>query len=459
MKKKLLLVDDNISFTNDVESLLEGRYTIVKAHNGKRALEVLRTDHVDVILLDLDLPDINGLEVLKVIKKEIDKYVPVIIVTDYGDLNNVVETIKYGAYDFVQKDFTVEYLATKINKALEHRDLELHVNLLQDTFNDKQNTFIVVSEKMQSIQQEIDRLAGVPFDVLINGETGVGKDRIAFEIHRRSQNPDKPFIPISLRSLNEQLIESELFGHEKGAYSGAETMKIGKFEAANGGTIYIPEVSSLTESVQLKLLHFMQYKSFTRVGYDPRKPEIKVDLRIIMATNEDLKDVVVKGRMREDFYYRISGVMLNVPPLRTRKNDIIPLVKYFLKLYGSPINAEMVIPKDVQEYLEEYSWPGNVRELENAVKNAMAYTRDNTLTKDLFPLRNSSFFDRVHEAAEDENGNNGVLTYKQADMKFKKRYFGTLLKSTNGNISKAAEKAGITRQGLHKILNGMKEGS
>jgi DNA-binding NtrC family response regulator len=457
MKKKILLVDDNISFTNDVESLLEGRYSIVKAHNGKRALEVLKIDHVDVILLDLDLPDISGLEVLKVIKKDIDQYIPVIIVTDYGDLSNVVETIKYGAYDFVQKDFTVEYLSAKITKALEHRDLELHVNLLQDTFKDKQNVFIAESDKMKGIQQEISRLANLPYDVLINGETGVGKDRIAYEIHRRGQHSDKPFIPISLRSLNEQLIESELFGHEKGAFSGADSMKIGKLEAANGGTIYIPEVSSLTESLQLKLLHFMQYKSLSRVGHDPRKPEIKVDLRIIMATNEDLKDVVLRGKMREDFYYRISGVMLQVPPLRQRTMDILPMVRYFLQLYAAPNSAIVFdIPREVQLYLEEYSWPGNVRELENSVKNALAYTRDNKLTKDLFPLRNRAFFDQVQKIDDDNAQNNAVLTYKDADMIFKQKYFKNLLKACEGNISNAAKRAGITRQGLHKILNGLK---
>ena len=457
MKKKILLVDDNISFTNDVESLLEGRYSIVKAHNGKRALEVLKIDHVDVILLDLDLPDISGLEVLKVIKKDIDKYVPVIIVTDYGDLANVVETIKYGAYDFVQKDFTVEYLSAKITKALAHRDLELHVNLLRDTFKDKQNVFIAESDKMKAIQLEISRLANLPFDVLINGETGVGKDRIAFEIHRRGQHADKPFIPISLRSLNEQLIESELFGHEKGAFSGADSMKIGKLEAANCGTIYIPEVSSLTESLQLKLLHFMQYKSLTRVGHDPRKPEIIVDIRIIMATNEDLKDVVLRRKMREDFYYRISGVILNVPPLRQRKMDIIPMVQYFLQLYSAPNSTlSYDIPPALKTYLEEYSWPGNVRELENSVKNAMAYTHDNKLTKDLFPLMNNSFFNQVRSDELGDSKEDALTSYKVADMKFKKNYFNKLLKKTDGNISKAAEVAGITRQGLHKILNSIK---
>jgi DNA-binding NtrC family response regulator len=457
MNKKILLVDDNISFTNDVESLLEGRYSIVKANNGKRALEILKIDHIDIILLDLDMPDISGLDVLKIIKKEMDKYIPVIIVTDYGDLSNVVETIKYGAYDFIQKDFTVEYLTAKITKALEHRDLELRVNLLQDTFKDKQNNFIAESDKMKIVQEEIQRLGNVNFDLLISGETGAGKDRIAYEIHRCSQNRDKPFIPISLRSLNEQLIESELFGHEKGAFSGADVMKVGKFEAANGGTIYIPEVSSLTESIQLKLLHFMQYKSFTRVGHDPRKPEIKVDLRIIMATNEDLKDVVVHGKMREDFYYRISGVMLQVPPLRQRIMDIMPMIRYFLRLYTAPNSTvEFEIPLDVQKYLEEYSWPGNVRELENAVKNALTYTRDNKLTKDLFPLRNSSFSSVVQSDRDFEMKNGLMMMYKEADTVFKQNYFKNLLKECDGNISNAAKRAGITRQGLHKILNSLK---
>jgi transcriptional regulator with PAS, ATPase and Fis domain len=291
-------------------------------------------------------------------------------------------------------------------------------------------------------------MAMMNFDILLSGETGAGKDTIAYELHHRSQRRDKPFISISMKSLSETLIESELFGHEKGAFSGADKSKIGKFEAAHGGTVYIPEISSLTESVQLKLLHFLQYKSLTRVGQDPRKPEIKVDVRVILATNENLQKVVAMGRLREDFYFRIAGVMLAIPPLRERIEDIEPIARSVLRRHAPQLNGDKYsFAPEVAELLKKYSWPGNVRELENAVKNALAYSDGFVLTADHFPNLHTRKFSSFSETAE-----TAAVDFKEAERIFRSEYCKKVLRQAGGSIPQAAKLAGMTPQGFRKIL-------
>ncbi|MHB8078091.1 MAG: sigma-54-dependent transcriptional regulator, partial [Candidatus Krumholzibacteriia bacterium] len=296
--EKLLVIDDNVEFLNDVESLLCDRYTVVKASSGGRGLSLMEAEQFSAVLLDLMMPDLHGLEVLKRIHADIDPHLPVIIVTDVHEVDAAVEAMKHGAYDFIAKSFNLELLSAKILKALERRSLEIRIGAMASAQAEQYDRLVGVSPAMQKINFEITRLAALPFSVLISGETGVGKDLTAFELHRRGPRRDRPFIPVAMRTFSETIIESELFGHEKGAFSGADKAKVGKLEAANGGSVYIPEVSSLSEAMQLKLLQFMQYKTIARVGQDPRKPERRLDVRIIMATNERLEDVVKSGKMR-----------------------------------------------------------------------------------------------------------------------------------------------------------------
>jgi two-component system response regulator AtoC len=455
--EKLLVIDDNLSFLDDVEVLLGKKFNVVKASTARKGLDILAAERISVVLLDLQLTDMFGLEVLQKIHNEIDPFLPVIIITEHDEIEYVVKAMKYGAYDFIAKDFNIEILSTKIMKAIERRELEISVQELQNSFSEQQNKFIFACDEMKKINYEISRLANLNFDILLTGETGAGKDLIAAEIYSRSKRKDKPFIPVPIRSLSETIIESELFGHEKGAFSGADKMKVGKFEAANKGTIYIPEISSLPESIQLKLLYFMQYKSISRVGQDPQKGEIKLDVRLIMATNDNLKDLVEKGKIREDFYHRITGLTLQIPPLRERKEDIEPLANYFLNKYSNFIYGRRCeFEPGVIDLFQKYKWPGNVRELSNTIKNVLAYTDSAVLTADHFPsLRISSTnIEQLSTHFKTEQGD--YPDYKTADLEFKKAYFRELWQRSGEKVSKAAKMAGLTPQGLRKILNSLK---
>jgi two-component system, NtrC family, response regulator AtoC len=448
----ILVIDDNIGFLGDVRTLLGSHFEVLTASTAKRGLDIVRTNNVSAVLLDIMLPDINGIEVLKTIHRELAPHLPVIIVTDNSDVALAVEAMQAGAYDFMPKGFNPELLKEKIYKAMERRRLELSVGVLQRSFEEQHDRMVLASDKIKRVNFELTRLAQLDFDVLLLGETGVGKDLSAFEIHRRSRRANKPFVAISMRALSDSLIESELFGHEKGAFSGADKAKIGKFESANGGTVYIPEVSSLSESVQLKLLLFFQYKTITRVGQDPRKPETRLDVRMIMASNDNLEDLVAKGQLRSDFYHRISGVSLSIPPLRERQDDIEPLAKYFLHKHNG---NEGDVPELSEEVLDEfckYHWPGNVRELENWMKSALVYSSESRLTIEDFPHLKKPESIQNHCANCLGANNIEMPSLHKAESEFKRAYFQEILKRANNNIPEAAKLAGITPQGFRKSL-------
>ncbi|MGA9117873.1 MAG: sigma-54 dependent transcriptional regulator [Bacteroidota bacterium] len=452
---KLLLIEDNLLFLTQFEKLIQDRYKLVAVANPQKALDFLKSGRVSVVLLDLSSPLGTGIDAIEIIHREIDPHLPIIVLVDQGQTEKAVEAIRKGAYDFVPREIDLEHLSAKVIKALERRDLEVRVNALQRGFTEQQNHFIFASEVMKGINFEITRLAHLPFDVLIEGETGVGKDLAAWQVHFRSARREKSFIPISMKSLNETLIESELFGHEKGSFSGAEREKTGKFEAANGGTIYVPEVSCLTEGIQLKLLYFLQYKSISRVGQDPRKSEIKLNVRLLMATNENLEKLVDSGRLREDFYHRIVGVRLSIPPLRERLEDIEPLVNYFLgSMTNNPSGRKYVVAEDTLQALQRYTWPGNVRELENCVRHALAYTDGPELRPEHFPnlkkIRSGS------PALQCLSGNGQKFpAFRDAESEFRKSYFEALLARSDDDVAGAARMAGITPQGLRKILHSL----
>jgi len=284
-------------------------------------------------------------------------------------------------------------------------------------------------------------------DVLLTGESGVGKDIIAYEIHKRGPGKDKLFVEVPLNTISDSLLESELFGYEKGAFTGADTSKIGKFEAANGGTIYLPEISEINERIQLKLLSFMQYKEISKVGPGNAK-KVKLNVRIIMATNKDLKVLVNNGKIREDFYYRINVMNINIPPLRERNDGIEAIANYYLDYFQQKHNKKgIVIASDLLDMIKNYEWKGNIREFKNAFRNAVILAGNNSeLNRELFPdLLNSR---------QTENENDG--TFQTQVIKCKREYMISLLKKSNGNKTRAAEIAGLSRQGLSKILNELK---
>ena len=376
-----------------------------------------------------------------------------IIVADKIDTETAVESMRLGAADFVSKGSIQEVLPTRLSRALARRALESAPGALHDGFGECHGRFVFASDAMKRVHFEISRLANTDFDVLIVGETGVGKDLCAYEIHRRSARRDKPFVPLALRALSESLIESELFGHEKGAFSGAERAKPGKLEAANGGTLYIPEVFSLTETVQLKLLQFMQYKSIARVGQDSRRPETKLDVRVIVATNEIPEEAVQNGRMRKDFYHRISGVRLAIPPLRERLEDIPLLAEYFLdKHTQSPGDHKVAFMPDLLTAFGAYPWPGNVRELENAIKRALTFAQDGHLSREDFPLLSARSADAAPCQACLARREGSLSSYRDAQEQFKRAYIGNLLRRAGGNVPRAAGWAGLTGPGLRKLI-------
>ena len=450
-KHKLLIIDDSREFTEDLTLMLGDKYDILTAETAEVGLRIVKNTLVSVLLLDLQLPDIHGLEVLEKIHNDIDPYLPVIVVTEYDDMEHVVKAMKLGAHDFLSKDFNMDFLNGKIEQALNQKKLQVRISGLMGNHVLTDDTFVYASEVMKKISYEISRLANLNVDVLLCGETGVGKDMAAAQIFLRSKRKDKPFIPVPIRTLSETLLESELFGHEKGSFTGADRMKPGKFESANQGFVYIPEISNLQESIQLKLLHFMQYKSITRVGHDMRKGEIKLDVRVIMATNENLETLVKDGRLREDFYYRISGVRLNIPPLRERKEDIIPLANYFLEKYSAEFGKQgLSFNEQVRKAFLDYEWKGNVRELSNAVKNALIYSVNPELSVKDFPdfTGRTSVTDII--AAEQQN--DYLVDYREYDYNTKKYYFESLLKYCSGKVSGASKIAGLSPQGFRKIL-------
>jgi DNA-binding NtrC family response regulator len=455
--ENVLIIDDNVKFAEDLELLLKGSYKIFRAESSFKGIEILKRNHISAVLLDLQLPDIPGLDMLEKIHNDFDALLPVIIITEYDDTEYVVKAMRLGAFDFLSKDFHVDLMKEKIEQALQQKNLKLRIDGLQNNASVTDDTFIFACDEMKNINFEISKLANWDFDVLLVGETGVGKDMVASQIYQRSNRKDKPFIPIPLRSLSESVLESELFGHEKGAFTGADRMKIGKFEAANKGIIYLPEISNLPETIQLKLLHFMQYKTITRVGHDSRKGELNLDVRLIMATNENLEELVNNGRMREDFYYRILGVTLKVPPLRERVEDIIPLSNYFLSKYSAQYNQHNYkFSDEVLEAFRNYEWKGNIRELSNSIKNALSYTNNEILDLKDFPniVRLKGGLNMNPPSIADSGDE--LPFYKDFETKNKIHYFNTLISRTKGKISLAAKLSGLTVQGFRKVMKQLK---
>jgi DNA-binding NtrC family response regulator len=446
--ERLLVVDDSIPFIKDIEILLSKKYEVVTAINGRTAIELLKNEEFTAVLLDIKMPDMSGLEVMQKLRDSALSIPPIIIVSDYGEIGIVVETMKLGASDYVQKDFNLEVLTQKINNAVQKNKLQRKVDYLNQVVEEQKDKFIFRSEVMEKVNKKLNNYAKLNCNILLKGETGVGKDLIADEIFRRSMDCNDVFVSIPLSSLSENLIESELFGFEKGAFTGAEKTRTGKLESANNGTIYLPEISSLSENVQLKLLQFMQYNTISRIGQNEQKAK-RINVRIIFASNENLDEKVKLGKMRSDFFYRIDSVSIDIPPLRERKDDIEPLARYFtqkhsMKIFGREIN----IDKRCISELENYTWPGNVRQLDHAILKAIV-----NMESDEELLLCSHLPREIINMTDQESGIEfSKSDYEKAKRKFRIEYFTKLLEQTNNNHTKTAELAGISRTGLDKAL-------
>ncbi len=384
MTKKILVVDDEKNMRWAIGKALgkEG-FEIYEASNGEEAITMFKKVNPQLVLLDLKMPVMDGIQALKELK-ELKEEIPIIMLTAHGTMESAIEAMKLGALDYISKPFEVEELKVIINKALGFGALKEEVNYLREELEISLGKPIVgSSEELKRVLEMVDRVAKTNATVLILGESGTGKELIANAIHNKSDRKDKPYVKINCGAIPENLIESELFGYEKGAFTGAVSKKVGKFERANGGTIFLDEIGELDLSMQVKLLRVLQEKELERVGGNQ---PIMIDVRVVAATNRDLFKMVERGDFREDLYYRLNVIPIQLPPLRERKEDIPLLIQYFLDNFSNETGrGKMTIEKDVEEKLINHQWKGNIRELENMIERMVILCDNNIITINNLP--------------------------------------------------------------------------
>jgi DNA-binding NtrC family response regulator len=435
----ILIVDDDESIRESMSQVLgkEG-YGVKTAEEGKKGLRLFSDENFHVVFLDLKLPGMGGMEILSQIK-ESNSETPVIIITGYASVESAVEAMRRGAYDYMVKPFTPEELRVITRKALDNRKI-LYENLYLRKALEAKAEFDMVVGKSQAMKDVLDivrRVSPTESTVLITGESGTGKELIALEIHRFSLRRKAPFVVVDCGALVETLFESELFGHVKGSFTGAHETKHGRFEVADGGTIFFDEIGNIGLNIQAKLLRVIQEREVTRIGSS--KP-IKVDVRILAATNENLAEAVRKGKFREDLFYRLSVVPIQLPPLRERKEDIPLLVDHFLQKYNKKAkkNIRSVSPRAIRA-LMEYDWPGNIRELENTIERAVVLSKGRDIEMEDLMYHGISANSSVFIPKADS-----VLTLDEVE----KEYVKAVLRTQHGNKTRAAKALGIDRKTL-----------
>lgn len=443
MKFTILIIDDEKNIREGLAADFEmDGYNVKIAANGDEGLGFLSKGDIDLVITDLRMPGTSGEDVLKKVTREMPG-IPVIVLTGHGSIDAAVSAMQNGAYDFLTKPLNLDHLELVVKRALKGRELSLqHQALLSEVKSrSAPESMIGKSAVMQKVNTLIQKVAGSKISVLITGESGVGKEVVADAIQQNSQRKDKPFIKVHCAALSESLLESELFGHEKGAFTGAETMHKGKFELADGGTIFLDEIGEINQSVQVKLLRVLQEKKFERVGGEDT---VEVDVRIISATNKILEDEVKAKRFREDLYFRLKGIEITVPPLRERKDDIPLLLNSFLARYNKENNKEIKgFSNAAKNILFSYSWPGNVRELQHCVESAVVMASgDEIQAEDL----------TIHSDAK-KSSNDIIVPYGISLEEAEKIIILENLEANNGNKSKTADILKIGRKTLHRKLN------
>ncbi|GKS65578.1 acetoacetate metabolism regulatory protein AtoC [Nitrospira sp.] len=444
-KKRVLLIDDETRVRTSLKMVLDPLYEILQAGDGHEGLEVFRKEEPDLVLLDVVLPGTDGLAVLQTLRME-RKVTPVIMLTGAKSVKTAVDAMKLGAADYLSKPFDVDELRIVIDRTLNSSDLEQEVKHLRAQVVQRYafHNLIGRSEGMQDIYSKIEQVADSRTTVLITGESGTGKELVAKALHYNSSRRDRPFVALNCAALPETLIESELFGHEKGSFTDATARRTGQFELAHTGTLFLDEIGDLSAITQAKLLRVIQEREFTRIGgIQP----IKVDVRIVAATNKNLDELVRKGQFREDLYYRINVISLYLPPLRERSEDIPLLAKHFLgKRVEEEKRSRIEFSKEALELLTRYSWPGNVRELENFVEQAFIWSQHAAeITPEHLPTSIKS--DSRSTSLRDDTLA-GRLSLEKAVMEFEREIILDALKRTNYVQTHAANLLGISRRML-----------
>lgn len=445
--RNILIVDDEQGIRESIKEILEQEnYSCSIAENGETMLELMAKNPAELILLDVKLPGKTGIELLPEIKHSYPDTL-VIMITGHADINDAVKAMKMGAFDYLKKPFKSKELLINIEKALKWSNLVVNNRNMMEQL-EKEVSFQGIlgkSKKVKELVKVTKQIAQTDASTLISGESGTGKDLVARAIHFTGKRKSMPYIPINCSSLPETLLESELFGYNKGAFTGAYTNKSGLFKAADGGTIFLDEIGDMPVTLQAKILRVLESGEFTPLG---STSVLKTDVRIISATNLDLTEMIKNGKFREDLYYRLNVVTITIPPLRDRKEDILLLADYFLEKYSTKMEKGIKgFSEAAKDVLLRYSWPGNVRELENAVESGCALTRENTIDVKNLP---DYLFSNRSQAQRDIIPINGSL--KDTMDFYEKEYIIELLRFCNGNITKASSIAQIARQNLHAKL-------
>lgn len=442
MKFTLLVIDDEKNIREGLAADFEmDGYDVKIAANGDEGLEFLSKGDIDLVITDLRMPGTSGEDVLKKVTREMPG-IPVIVLTGHGSIDAAVSAMQNGAYDFLTKPLNLEHLELVVKRALKGRELSLqHQELLSEVKSKSSDNMIGKSPSLQKVNNLINKVADSKISILITGESGVGKEVVADAIQQKSSRRDKPFIKVHCAALSESLLESELFGHEKGAFTGAETLHKGKFELADGGTIFLDEIGEINPGVQVKLLRVLQEKKFERVGGEKT---IEVDVRVISATNKTLEDEVKQKHFREDLYFRLKGIEIMVPPLRERKVDIPLLLNNFLLKYNKENNKNIKgFSNSAKNILFNYDWPGNVRELQHCVESAVVMASGDEIQAEDLTIK-----------LEDKKNSSGILVpYGISLEDAEKMIILENLESNNGNKTKTADILKIGRKTLHRKLN------
>jgi two-component system nitrogen regulation response regulator NtrX len=457
MATTVLIVDDEISIQQSLEGALQDEgYHVLKASSGEEGLKTIAAKKPEVILLDIWMDGMDGLQVLQKLQEE-DSPPAVIMMSGHGTIETAVQATKLGAYDFIEKPLSLEKLLVLIQNTVRTQELQKTNTALRSRIA-KEKQIIGASESIERIRTIIERVAPTDGSVLITGENGTGKELVAHSIHRLSQRYQGPFVEVNCAAIPEELIESELFGHEKGSFTGATALRRGKFDLANGGTLFLDEVGDMSLKTQAKILRIVQEQKFERVG---GAQTISVDVRLIAATNKDLKQAIQEGTFREDLYYRLNVVPVRLPALRERGEDVLILADHFLRESAASYSQEpRPLAEESKNALCRYPWPGNVRELRNLIERMMILSSTHKAGK---PIEVGELLEHLQYELPPENGPRTgedpassvtATSLREARSQFEKDFILQTLRSNQGNVSKTASILGIERSHLHRKIKG-----
>ncbi|HEX9269482.1 MAG TPA: sigma-54 dependent transcriptional regulator [Candidatus Limnocylindria bacterium] len=446
-QKTLLVADDDASIRSLLKQLLADQgFAVLEATTGIEVVDKVKESSPDLVIMDVRMPELDGIEALSRVKATSPK-TAVLIMTAFGSSNAAIRAMELGAFDYITKPFELDKISHTVKRVLDYQDLTQEVEVLRDEISTLVQTERIVgnSPAMQDVYKTIGKVAKADATVLVSGESGTGKELVAEALHYNSNRRSGPLVKVSCAALPETLLEAELFGHEKGSFTGAMTQRRGRFEMADKGTIFLDEIGEMTMPTQTKLLRVLQERKIERIGSNL---PIKVDIRIICATNKDLQRQVEQGKFRDDLYYRLNVINIHMPPLRDRKEDIPSLVEHFLAKHRYSATAQpAAISEEAIRRLMEYNWPGNVRELENVIERAVVLSRGQIITSRELPFGEHDVGEG--EDAEGDESKADSSFFKKSVAQFEKDLIMKALRDANGNRSKAAEMLGIYRRLLY----------